>query len=89
MFFGSASAAQPGTFNLSGVASPAIDGLMDAVVQAGSRDQLETAGRALEALVEAGWTVRVATSLPSVAARVDPTQVWFVRRRLTAIAIAL
>lgn len=53
VFFGSASAAQPGTFNLSGVASPGIDGLMDKVVEAGSRDQLETAGRALDRALRA------------------------------------
>ena len=35
---------------------------------------------AAEALVEAGWKVRIATNLPHVAAAVDPTQVWWVRR---------
>jgi 2,4-dienoyl-CoA reductase-like NADH-dependent reductase (Old Yellow Enzyme family) len=44
---------------------------------------------AAEALVAAGWTVRVATSLTSVAAEVDPTQVWWVRRRLKLAGVEL
>ena len=42
------SAARPGTYNLSGVASPAIDALLDKVVEAKSREELNTAGRALD-----------------------------------------
>jgi 2,4-dienoyl-CoA reductase-like NADH-dependent reductase (Old Yellow Enzyme family) len=37
---------------------------------------------AAEALVAAGWAVRIATSLNAVAGLVDPTQIWWVRRRL-------
>ncbi|GAB2570664.1 FAD-dependent oxidoreductase [Microlunatus antarcticus] len=44
---------------------------------------------AAEALAAAGWTVRLATSLTSVAAEVDPTQVWFVRRRLKLAGVEL
>jgi pyruvate/2-oxoglutarate dehydrogenase complex dihydrolipoamide dehydrogenase (E3) component len=44
---------------------------------------------AAEALVAAGWTVRVTTPLPAVAIRVDPTQVWFVRRRLKLAGVQL
>lgn len=44
---------------------------------------------AAEALVAAGWTVRVTTALPAVASRVDPTQVWFVRRRLKLAGVEL
>ena len=44
---------------------------------------------AAEALVAAGWTVRVATALPAVATRVDPTQVYFVRRRLKLAGVEL
>ena len=44
---------------------------------------------AAEALAAAGWTVRIATSLTSVAAEVDPTQVWFVRRRLKLADVEL
>ena len=44
---------------------------------------------AAEALVAAGWRVRIATALPAVAIRVDPTQVWFVRRRLKLAGVDL
>ncbi|SDX63207.1 NADH:flavin oxidoreductase / NADH oxidase family protein [Geodermatophilus africanus] len=44
---------------------------------------------AAEALVGAGWTVRTITDLPYVAAKVDPTQVWFVRRRLKKAGVDL
>ena len=44
---------------------------------------------AAEALAAAGWTVRLATSLSSVAIEVDPTQVWFVRRRLKLAGVEL
>jgi 2,4-dienoyl-CoA reductase-like NADH-dependent reductase (Old Yellow Enzyme family)/predicted NAD/FAD-dependent oxidoreductase len=48
-----------------------------------------TAPTAAEALVAAGWTVRIITDLPYVAAKVDPTQVWFVRRRLKKAGVEL
>ena len=38
---------------LSGVASPAIDALMDKLVEAKSRDQLAVAGRALDRVLRA------------------------------------
>src|SRR6185295_11467807 len=41
VFFGSASAKAPGSFNVSGVASPAIDALIEQVVSAESRKQLD------------------------------------------------
>ena len=53
VFFGSASASQPGTFNLSGVASPAVDALLDKVVEASSREGLDNAGRALDRVLRA------------------------------------
>ena len=53
VFFGSDSATKPGTFNLSGVASPAIDALLDKVVEAKSREELNTAGRALDRVLRA------------------------------------
>jgi len=53
VFFGSDSAAKVGTFNLSGVASPAIDALLDKVVEARSRDELNVAGRALDRVLRA------------------------------------
>jgi dimethylglycine catabolism A len=48
-----------------------------------------TAPTAAEALVGAGWDVRILTDLPYVAAKVDPTQVWFVRRRLKQAGVEL
>ena len=48
-----------------------------------------TAPTAAEALVGAGWTVRIITDMPYVAAEVDPTQVWFVRRRLKKAGVDL
>ena len=53
VFFGSESATKPGTFNLSGIASPAIDGLIDKVVEAKSREELNVAGRALDRVLRA------------------------------------
>ena len=53
VFFGSESAARPGTYNLSGVASPAIDALLDKVVEAKSREELNVAGRALDRVLRA------------------------------------
>lgn len=53
VFFGSASADKPGSYNLSGVASPAIDGLIDKVVEATSRSDLNIAGRALDRVLRA------------------------------------
>ena len=53
VFFGSDSAPKPGTYNLSGVASPAIDALLDKVVEARSREELNTAGRALDRVLRA------------------------------------
>jgi 2,4-dienoyl-CoA reductase-like NADH-dependent reductase (Old Yellow Enzyme family) len=40
------------------------------------------AATAAEALASAGWSVRIATSFTAVAAHVDATQAWPVRRRL-------
>jgi NADPH-dependent 2,4-dienoyl-CoA reductase/sulfur reductase-like enzyme len=45
------------------------------------------AATAAEALASAGWSVRIATSFTSVAADVDPTQIWWVRRRLKQAGI--
>src|SRR5213083_2200095 len=48
-----------------------------------------TAPTAAESLRHAGWTVQIITDLPFVAAKVDPTQVWFVRRRLKKAGVTL
>lgn len=53
-FFGSAAAAQPGSRNLSGVSSPAVDALIDRVVEAQSREELVTAARALDRVLMHG-----------------------------------
>ena len=53
VFFGTASADAPGSFNISGVASPAIDTLIEEVVSADSRKQLDVAGRALDRVLRA------------------------------------
>lgn len=45
------------------------------------------AATAAEALASAGWSVRLATSFTSVAADIDPTQIWWVRRRLKQAGI--
>lgn len=52
--FGSASAKIPGTSNLSGIADPAIDALVEKVVNAKSRAELTVATRALDRVVRAG-----------------------------------
>ena len=53
VFFGTASADAPGSFNISGVKSPAIDTLIEQVVSAESRKQLDIAGRALDRVLRA------------------------------------
>ena len=53
IFFGSASASKNGTYNMSGVASPEIDALIDKVVEAKSREELDIAGRALDRVLRA------------------------------------
>jgi microcin C transport system substrate-binding protein len=53
IFFGSASANKPGTYNMSGVASPEIDALIDRVVEAKTRKDLDIAGRALDRVLRA------------------------------------
>ena len=53
VFFGSQSANAPGSYNLSGVASPAIDALLDKVVEARSRADLNTTGQALDRVLRA------------------------------------
>ena len=53
VFFGTASADAPGSFNISGVKSPAIDLLIEQVVSAESRKQLDVAGRALDRVLRA------------------------------------
>jgi microcin C transport system substrate-binding protein len=53
VFFGTASAKAKGSFNVAGVAGPAIDALIDRVVAAKSRAELNIAGRALDRVLRA------------------------------------
>jgi len=53
VFFGSESAKRPGTYNMSGVASAAIDALIDKIVEAETRANLDIAGRALDRVLRA------------------------------------
>lgn len=53
-FWGSAAAATDGSFNLSGIADPAVDALAEAIVRAESRNDLVTAARALDRVLRAG-----------------------------------
>ncbi|MCB1520384.1 MAG: ABC transporter substrate-binding protein [Hyphomicrobiaceae bacterium] len=54
-FWGSDSATTDGSFNLAGIADPAIDGLIDKVMAATSRAELETATRAIDRVLRAGY----------------------------------
>lgn len=53
-YFGSAAAEQDGSLNLSGVSDPAVDALIAKVIGATSRDELNTAARALDRVLRAG-----------------------------------
>jgi len=54
LFWGSKSADIPGSNNLSGIKNPAIDAMIEKVIKATSRDDLEVAARALDRLLRAG-----------------------------------
>lgn len=53
VFFGTGSADAPGSFNVSGVKSPAIDSLIEQVISSNSRKDLDIAGRALDRVLRA------------------------------------
>ena len=55
VFFGSEAAARPGTYNLSGLARPEVDALIERVAAAKSRAELATAGRALDRVLRAEY----------------------------------
>ena len=52
-FFSSTTADLPGSFNLSGIKSPAVDALIERIIQAKSRDELVVAARALDRVLRA------------------------------------
>jgi microcin C transport system substrate-binding protein len=53
-YFSSQAAATRGSFNLAGIADPAIDALINAVIAANTRHELVTAARALDRVIRAG-----------------------------------
>jgi microcin C transport system substrate-binding protein len=53
-FWGSATANLDGSFNLAGISDPVVDALIDRVVRAASRAELEVATRALDRVLRAG-----------------------------------
>ena len=53
-YFSSRAAATKGSYNLAGIADPAIDSLIDAVIAANTRGELVTAARALDRVIRAG-----------------------------------
>jgi microcin C transport system substrate-binding protein len=53
-FWGSEAAVTEGSYNLAGMSHPAIDALIAKVTQAGSREELKTATRALDRVLRAG-----------------------------------
>lgn len=53
-FFGSEAANIKGSYNLAGMADPAIDSLIETIIAADSRPKLETACRALDRVIRAG-----------------------------------
>ena len=50
-YWGSTSAAIDGSFNLSGIANPAMDALIDKAITANSRQELQTAARAIDRIL--------------------------------------
>ncbi len=54
LYWGSSGAATPGSRNLMGVASPAVDGMIEAMLQAESQDGFTAAVRALDRVLTSG-----------------------------------
>jgi microcin C transport system substrate-binding protein len=53
-YFGSAAAQMDGSLNLAGISDPAVDALIERVIGAKSREELNTAARALDRVLRAG-----------------------------------
>jgi microcin C transport system substrate-binding protein len=53
-YFGTAAAQMVGSLNLAGISDPAVDALIERVVAAKSRDELNTAARSLDRVLRAG-----------------------------------
>lgn len=56
-FWGSGAADQPGSRNIAGLKNPAVDALIDAVVKAQTREELITATRALDRVLQWSYLV--------------------------------
>jgi microcin C transport system substrate-binding protein len=101
--YGSASADQPGSFNLSGLADPVVDALIDRVIGAGSRDEMVVAARALDRVLRsrhiwvsnwskgehwlAYWDVFGKPEVKPAYARGEDTW-WFVPEKMEALRAA-
>lgn len=68
-FWGSEAANTPGTYNIAGIADPAIDALIDAALSAQNREEMYVAGRALDRVLRAGhyWVPQWNKGLHTVA----------------------
>jgi microcin C transport system substrate-binding protein len=53
-YFGSDAAEAKGSFNLAGISSPVVDALIDEVLAAETREEMQTAARALDRVLRAG-----------------------------------
>jgi microcin C transport system substrate-binding protein len=53
--FAPAAADQPGSDNLPGIRNPALEPIIEKVLQAKTREQLEVAARALDRVLRHGW----------------------------------
>lgn len=54
-FWGSDSAKTDGSYNLAGISDPVVDALIDRIMAAATRDELETAARAADRVLRAGY----------------------------------
>ncbi|MBN9672805.1 extracellular solute-binding protein [Roseibium aggregatum] len=53
--WGSRAAETPGTYNTAGIASPVVDALLDKIIAAQSRAEMNTAAKALDRVLRAGY----------------------------------
>ena len=57
IFWSSESANQPGSYNFAGIQNPAIDALIEKIIQAKTRQELQTATKALDRALMFGFYV--------------------------------
>ncbi len=67
--WGSKAAATPGTYNVSGISDPVVDALLDKAIAAQTREEMNTAARALDRVLRAGhyWIPQWFKSVHTVA----------------------